>query len=509
MVTRISSRGFNFSKPLRSCILAGMLLFSPSVIAHDYVADMPFVSVAHAGVVEDEAAQKQRMMMEDARQEYSCALAAAAVYNSELNQAVRSELEHMGWTFQKVSMKTSRAETNFFIIQRIEPEGGYSTILAIPGTEKIKDLEVDARMGRVIFGGSTPSEFAKIANLDIHQEAAKEGISPGDFPAVHRGFNDYVQTAFFTPDEEGRMGMDYLIAPLKAKKSKLYITGHSLGGAAAIILAARLSTMKADPNKMDVLTYGAPAVGNEKFADFCEGKFRLRRMVISKDPIEGIFQGIANSGNVFTQFGERVQWQRNYTTERAHHEMAVYLDAAIRNYYDIWSGQQNSENKADIIRSNKDSIWNGDDRDGQGYRVYIAPVELHLYGDIQRDSGYIRQVTKDMLIHQMKGTVADVGETSDLMDTCKKAKEMGCQYVIFEKITGELEKTSKYIYYLTVEEMIYDVTGQLVTTQTTSTTTSKVTPIEAVMYSIARGNDVRQNVVENELNSGYKIIFKD
>lgn len=480
---------------------------APVGLAQDGAADVPFISVAQAGVAEDEIAEKQRMMMNDARQEYSCALAAAAVYDSELNKAVRSELEHMGWTFQKVSMKNRKADTNFYLIQRREPDGSFSTILAIPGTEKIKDLEVDMRLGRAIFGGSTPSEFAEVASRSLQQEADKSGIDTSEFITVHRGFNDYVQTAFFTPDEEGRMGMDYLIGPLKAKNSKLYITGHSLGGAAATILAARLSTMKADPEKLEVLTYGAPAVGNEKFAQFCEGKFRLRRMVISKDPVVEALQSVTTN-SAFTQFGERVQWQRNYTTERGHHQMAVYLDAAIRNYYDIWSGKQSSEQDSDIIRSNKDSIWNGENRGGQGYRVYIAPVELHLHGEIQRDGKYIRSVTKDMLLHHLKGAVADIGETSDLMDTCRRAEEMGCQYVIFEKITGELKKTTWYTYNLTVEENIYDVTGRFINTQTTSTTTSRITPIEAVMYDIARGNETRQKAVEPEVELHIKSIFE-
>lgn len=508
MITRISSGGSNFGKHWRSLVLAGVLLAAPAVISQDYQTIMPFTSVAQAGVVEDEAAEKQRMIMEDARQEYSCALAAAAVYNNDLNQAVRSELEHMGWRFQQVKMKNSRADTTFFLIQRVEPDGSYSTILSIPGTEKIKDMEVDLRMGRVIFGGSTPSEFEAVASKNLYQEVEKSGLESDDFPTVHRGFNDYVQTAFFTPDEEGRMGMDYLIGPLKAKNSKLYITGHSLGGAASIILAARLSTMKADPEKLEVLTYGSPAVGNEKFAKFCEGKFRLRRMVINKDPIVGVLQGITNSGSVFTQFGEKVQWYRNYTTERGHHEMAVYLDAAIRNYYDIWSGKQDNDTKSDIIHSNKDSIWSGTSRNGQGYRVYLAPVELHLHGEIQRDGGYMRYVVKDMLVNQLRGAVADVGETSDLADTCKKAEEMGCQYVIFEKISGELEKTSRATYHLSIDEMIYDVTGQLITTQSTSTTTSRITPIEAVMYGIARGNETRQNAVNPEVELHYKSIFE-
>ena len=46
------------------------------------------------------------------------------------------------------------------------------------------------------------------------------------------------------------------------KDKKLYITGHSLGGAMATLAASRITTK----NLEEVFTYGAPRVGNRRFA---------------------------------------------------------------------------------------------------------------------------------------------------------------------------------------------------------------------------------------------------
>lgn len=513
MTTMISKCGCKLSQKIKRYLCGlgiGMLAGAVIPLTGAYLGNnINIVPHAYAGVHESENAEKHQYVIDDARSAYICALAAMSVYDSDLNHAVRDELTHMGWQYQHVHFKNRRADTNFYLITKRENDGSKITILAIPGTEKLKDVEVDFRTGRVIFGGSSIAEFQQYADKKLIEETAAHHIESGDIATVHQGFNDYVQTAFFTPSEEdGRMGMDYLMDALKSKDSKLYITGHSLGGAAATILAARLSSLGALSERMDVVVFGSPAVGNQKFADFCDGRFRLRRITIDKDPVSTVLQTVANAGSVYTQFGERIQWDRNKTTIRNHHEMAVYFDSAIRNYYGVMSGQVSSQIKPSVINSDKDSIWSGGNRDGKGYRVYIAPVELHLHSGIQSDGGYMRSVVQDMLVHQLKGSVADIGEVKDMSDTCKAAKEMGCQYVIFEKITGALQKTTNGTYQLQVDEEIYDINGMLVSSQSTGMDSSRITPIEAVMYDIARGNENRQNAVKKEVSMRLGSIFK-
>ena len=61
---------------------------------------------------------------------------------------------------------------------------------------------MDLRFGKVLFGGTNPSEFA--------QYAKTEKTTSAD-PLVHQGFNDYTQTAFFTTRPDGTLGVDKVL----------------------------------------------------------------------------------------------------------------------------------------------------------------------------------------------------------------------------------------------------------------------------------------------------------
>ena len=73
---------------------------------------------------------------------------------------------------------------------------------------------------------------------------------------------------------------------IKNPNYKIIVTGHSLGGAVATLYGAYLSTFK-ERNKDNfvVYTYGAPAVGDEKFAEKFAGKVPLYRIINEGDPI--------------------------------------------------------------------------------------------------------------------------------------------------------------------------------------------------------------------------------
>jgi hypothetical protein len=77
-----------------------------------------------------------------------------------------------------------------------------------------------------------------------------------------------------------------------SKLESLYLTGHSLGGAMAVLAAARLSRHDygaiLPPNLLrGVYTYGQPMVGDQAFAQSCESSFgtRLFRHVYHKDVV--------------------------------------------------------------------------------------------------------------------------------------------------------------------------------------------------------------------------------
>jgi hypothetical protein len=74
---------------------------------------------------------------------------------------------------------------------------------------------------------------------------------------LHSGFADAAESVFETVRQH--------IAELKNDKSKVYLTGHSLGGALAVITGNRLNNDIASNRPKAIFTYGAPRVGNEVF----------------------------------------------------------------------------------------------------------------------------------------------------------------------------------------------------------------------------------------------------
>jgi hypothetical protein len=72
--------------------------------------------------------------------------------------------------------------------------------------------------------------------------------------------------------------------PLK----NLYISGHSLGAAMAVIAAARIFSsdyFEWQPLMRGVYTFGQPSVGNQVFANYYEGQFQLYRHVYRYDVV--------------------------------------------------------------------------------------------------------------------------------------------------------------------------------------------------------------------------------
>lgn len=67
----------------------------------------------------------------------------------------------------------------------------------------------------------------------------------------------------------------------------IYITGHSLGGAMAVLAAAKLMTTEWASKLLGVYTFGQPAVGDEAFAAWASGQFGdlLFRHIYNRDII--------------------------------------------------------------------------------------------------------------------------------------------------------------------------------------------------------------------------------
>lgn len=73
---------------------------------------------------------------------------------------------------------------------------------------------------------------------------------------VHKGFNDYVNTVLETMVDTNDDGIDEVLFNeiLANTDTRVLLTGHSLGGAVATLLAERLVSMGIDKDRVPVIT---------------------------------------------------------------------------------------------------------------------------------------------------------------------------------------------------------------------------------------------------------------
>ncbi len=231
---------------------------------------------------------------QNAENEYLQAVISLATYSDRIGQFARYALNEQGWDIIEYQDKYQNAHARIILAKKKDLSGAELYILAVPGTENLKDAVIDLTFDKVYFAGHNPTEFVENAN--------KKNVS-NDLPKVHKGFNKYTQAMFSEKmlqlNEEYQ---EHIINLLKNNpQAKVYLTGHSLGGAVATIGAARLISMDIDPKQIEVLTFGAPAVGNQAFADEIGTKINLKRVVLAGDGIVDSFKVMVGG---YVQFGK-------------------------------------------------------------------------------------------------------------------------------------------------------------------------------------------------------------
>ena len=167
---------------------------------------------------------------------------------------VESELQKAGLRLMKPLL--NGASTQGFVA-----EGKDFVIVSFRGTEfplPRKDQDPEAALMAL---------FSAVTDVVVD---LRFGLVPAPGPArgrVHGGFLHALNEVFHQLSE----------LKLPGPGRALWLTGHSLGGALAILAAARL------PNVQGVYTYGAPSVGDAGFQASFQGHARLFRFVHGKD----------------------------------------------------------------------------------------------------------------------------------------------------------------------------------------------------------------------------------
>ena len=395
------------------------------------------------------------------------AAASEAAYSGELSELLRARLTAAGWEIVGAETVGHRGTVGrFFHRVRPDADGAELHLIAFPGTERGSDVWTDLRMKRAAFGGHSPAEF-----LAVRDTPKKER---GGMPLVHRGFLDDCQAALFTDATEGETAEERLAAELRAHPSeKLYLTGHSLGGAAAILAAARLSDLGVSPDQLIVTTFGAPAVGNEDFVRTYQDRFTLRRVVMRGDPVKDALPSPLG----FHHFGERIDWQPARTTAAFPHTMTVYVDAALRRLYDTHDS------------SGALTFLVGQENRTAGHTVYLTPIVVEVDDALAEDVPYLRAVLRDAQYVRNAATVFAPADTSGPLDVtaqARAARTVGAEQMLVYRISGEKLRDAHETYRLTLERSVYDRDGNLLAAGARSAATGALTPMEVILYLFAQ-----------------------
>ena len=374
-----------------------------------------------------------------------CALSSLAAYSDDQGYIARQKLISHGWTLYNLTDKKNSVYVKAYLIGKKFSEDKTVKILVIIGTKDIKDVEINFRLGGVTF----------------HKD-----VSDGVF--VHKGFRDYADAAL-----SGGVA-EYIIEDLNANpNTTLYVTGHSLGGAVAMVTAARLCDMGIDKDRMKVVTFGALAVGNKTLAKSYEDKLDLTRIEVKGDVVRKLFEPFG-----YVQFGDEVKYKPVKDVEQYEQKMTLYLDCAIRNYFDAGGfdfPEFISENKIDTP-------------------VYVAPLKFLTETVSPANQKYIYALIHTGLTARLADvhfaapnyfeveSVDDIGKgLFTLIDDAQKA---GCKYVLMQLVSAErvrdaTDNTRQFVLY----EYLYKIDGTPIFMQTSGMTTKNVTLLEAAAFS--------------------------
>ena len=409
-------------------------------------------AIGHSGPKEDyEEAYKLSIMVH----------ASVAAYSDRMGELTTSYLEKNGWNIDYYTQEHNQSGARFLLANK-EVQGEMLYVLAIVGTENAKDIKLDLKVDKVYFAGSTFDEFA--ANATLQNIAATQ-------PKVHRGFNDFIQagpTAKLSTAAGSALSLRDILTAHQG--NKLYLTGHSLGGAAAIIAGARFIDMGVNPEQLEVITFGSPAVGNAAFAAKFNPLLKVTRVVIAGDPVTGALQTLVGG---YKQFGQEIKWDMPALAQNPH-KIPSYVDIALKNYYDKRAQARQAGIELPTHSLAIPPITQN--------RVYIASLKNSLPPALMTDFPYMHEALLDEYRQSFPNCV--FAEETAGENWREQAAAADCRWVIVPKASGIRLKNQQNTYRIILSQTVYETaTGAVVDMATYSTASYNLTPLEAFIHA--------------------------
>ncbi len=398
----------------------------------------------------------------EARKLYIAAGACMAAYSNRAGSLAVAAFEQEGWRIEPYRVSGEKADSRYLLAwdaNSVTDRDVY--ILAVAGTENARDVKVDLRANKVYFAGKTLEEFAANA-------ARKD--QPPEVPRVHEGFNQSsmvlltAQTA--QANDHHPVGARLLSSILQEdKQDKVYLVGHSLGGAVVTLVAARLLDMGVNPEQIEVITFGAPAVGNEAFATMYGGKIPVVRVVAPEDPVPLALRKVFGG---YRHIGAELRWPlpetlKNYFT----HNVPVYLDLVTRNFY----------------AKRRQAIDEGVLPPAQPIagkpRLYVTAIKNSLPPALKAEFPFMQEALWDEYESLSPGIVRDSGDEtlSDLV----KAGAAGCDLLVVPEIQTTRVRDEN-TWYVSLHQTVYRVAdGKVLNVGIYGSSTKELTPLVALI----------------------------
>ena len=375
-------------------------------------------------------------------------------------------LRSHGWEFAPNRITDGKTTVHFITGKGIMSDGKPLYVISFRGSADKKDWAADFVTGQVVYGGKTLEESEKMAGFlpgGVGERAAAEAAAKragfARAPRVHKGFNSYADLTLRMLLNSG--SYEFLEQYRKEKDARLLLTGHSLGGAVATIVGQRLIDFGFAPDRLQVISFGAPAVGNTAFAQMYGDRLDLIRVTNSEDPVPLTLQAVLRN---YKQFGKEVRFRIPRTFNNMNHFLHIYLDAGLKNYYSAFD----TAVKEGLIQKEPDEQHNAADK---------PKVLLYVEGSEPGKTGGNTNVKTTMellerfILNEYKAIFSNYVVVHFPLDPYEAMYSQAADYLLqvkFDAVTNQYNNN----WFLTVEQTMSDKEGSVLLADTASKRTS-------------------------------------
>lgn len=401
--------------------------------------------------------------LDKAQDRVLAAISCMASYDNRNAHIAESYLAQDGWTIDRYAKVEGSVSADFLIAKKTDG-GAEHFLLAVAGTQDMKDVRLDLKMKQVPYGGDSLESFREVAAMPVDKNDKSQ-------MRVHQGFNKFVDVLLTIEVKTADGAMRPLVDVLRENESStVYLTGHSLGGAAVTILGARMEDLGIRPSQLCIVTFGAPAVGNEPFAN-TYSTLPLERVTLKGDPIVAALQTVAGG---YCQFGEETKLderEKSLGISTSSHAITTYFDVILKEYYDAVGMKQDGMPYSAMTR--EPSVGT--------VKVYVLPMENRLDARFDKELPYMQMAMADVAKMFADGLV--LAEHDEDWQT--RAKEAGCRYAILSSVSNHPLKESYNTHYIVYSQTVYDLEDhRIVSVVSQSTDNRRMTTLESFLRSL-------------------------